>query len=190
MAIIYFAINPSGPSATGWSELGDIRLNRRRWLAWAVASGMLASYPVLGANLPSSTALPDVTKVSMPALDAVVDTLVPADDRTPSASALGVARIILEQAKGDASFRPWLIEGMTWLDQGTPGSFVQLDEPARHLLVGRLAASAPGSQMRTFFELLRIRTMTAYYADPRGRTGLAIARPPQPLGYPDFAGKK
>jgi hypothetical protein len=194
MTIIYFARERESAtkvtSSYTWNVLADYRINRRRWLAWGVAAGMLVTNPVVGKDLPSSIATASVANLSMPALDALVDTLIPADALTPSASALGVGHMLLTQAESDAGFRPWLVEGMKWLDQGVAGSFSEIDESARLLLLERLANSAIGSQPRTFFELLRARTMTAYYADPRSRVGLAISRPPQPLGYPDFAGSK
>ena len=63
------------------------------------------------------------------------------------------------------------------------------DASSRTELMQALANSPRGSQTSIFFELLRLRTMTAYYADARSRVGLAVKRPTQPIGYPDFAGR-
>ena len=166
------------------------RLSRRQWLGFGMASGMFALNPAFAQLLPTSQiAGNDAAASTLRALDALVDTLIPADRLTPSASVLGVSYLLLKQAETDSAFRPWLTEGLKWLDQGTLGSFALLDEPARITLVERLANAVTGEQTRTFFELIRLRTMTAYYADPRSRAGLAIERPPQPIGYPDFAGR-
>jgi hypothetical protein len=156
-------------------------------LRYGMIAGVIATNPALGKSLAEPFTNAGTANISVTALDAIVDTLIPADDVTPSASALGVTRILLQQAESDAVFRPWLIEGMKWFDQGVTGSFVLRNEDARVQLFEQLANFATGTQPRIFFELLRVRTMTAYYADPRGMTGLAIDRPPQPIGYPDFA---
>jgi len=166
--------------------LSQHQLNRRRLLGFALAASVLATNPSFGQATTSSTTTP-VSNISMRSLSALVDTLIPADHLTPAASTVGVAGILLKQTESDALFRPWLIEGLKYLDQGAAGSFAMRSEIERTRLIRQLAHSAVGSQTRIFFELLRVRTMTAYYADPRSIVGLAVDRPPQPIGYPDFA---
>lgn len=134
-----------------------------------------------------ASSTPAISGISIASLNALVDTLIPADHLTPAASALGVAGILLKQAESDTLFRPWLMEGLKWLDQGVIGSFIMRSERERTQLLEQLANNAVGSQPRIFFELVRVRAMTAYYADPRSATGLTVDRPPQPIGYPDFA---
>ena len=167
----------------------NLPLLRRRWLsvvsigwlawpAWVWASGTEQAVESNGLS----------NKSAQQVMDAAVDVLIPQDPTTPSASRIGVGAILLQQAASDEAFRPWLVAGMAWLDQGVPGNFAQRSATDQLALIETLAAAPVGSQMRIFFELLRLRTMTAYYADPRARASLVINRPPQPLGYPDFAG--
>lgn len=170
-------------------ELSHDQRNRRRCLILGIAVGVSVAHPALAKDVVAMATSAETAK-SLPALDAFVDTLIPADDLTPSASQLGVSMILWKQAESDPGLRQWLIEGLKWLDQGAPAGFARLDEPGRLLLVERLAGSPAGSQTRTFFEMMRVRIMSAYYADPRSSQGLAIDRPPQPIGYPDFAGAK
>lgn len=170
------------------SQSGSYGMTRRAWLAWTATAALVAVGPTLAAAPIAVARAPDAADISLSALDAAVDTLIPADARTPSASALGVSRVLLAQAEAEALFKSWLVEGLKWFDQGVPGSFVLRDETARHQLMQRLADSEVGSQTRIFFEQLRFRTLGAYYADPRGRTGMTIERPPQPIGYPDWTG--
>ena len=169
----------------------DYAMTRRTWLTWSAAALVVAVCPSIAMALPADAGKAEgaPASLSLATLAAAVDTLIPADAQTPSASTLGIAQLIANQADADSAFRPWLIEGLKWCDQGVPGSFAQRDVSARTALMQTLADSPVGSQTRIFFELLRLRTMTAYYADPRSRIGLAIERPPQPIGYPDFAGR-
>ena len=169
-------------------------MTRRVWLLWAAAASaaLFTTQTVQAIAAGPHTGAPDsvAESISRATLDAAIDTLIPADPLTPPASEMGVGQIIANQAEAEAQFRQWLIEGLKWFDQGVPSSFVLRDASARTELMQTLANSPVGSQTRIFFELLRLRTMTAYYADPRSRVGLAIERPPQPIGYPDFAGRE
>jgi hypothetical protein len=185
--ITYLAIHTDNPAfASAQNFLTKHQIHRRRLIKLALASSALATIP----SFAEATSVPSkspTASISLHSINALVDTLIPADDLTPAASTLGVGDIILQQAENDTLFRPWLMEGLKWLDQGTTGSFVLRSTDERTLLLEQLANYAVGSQPRIFFELLRVRTMTAYYADARSIRGLAIDRPPQPIGYPDFA---
>lgn len=167
-----------------------MRFKRRRYMAAGLAAGVLIAKPCLGKELGVAGIGNGFDNIALPSINALVDTLVPADGFTPAASTLNVGHALLKQAEHEPLFEAWLREGLKWLDQGSQDSFIHLDEPTRIGLLERLANSAPGTQPRTFFEMVRLRVMTAYYADPRGRIGMAIDRPPQPVGYPDFAGRR
>ncbi len=164
-------------------------ITRRSFLTWTFSAAIGAACPASAALPLTETAPADAINLSLPTLDAAIDVLIPADTQTPSASVLNVGQKIVAQAETDPAFKQWLIEGLKWFDQGVTGSFIQRGIDGQTQLMRTLADSPVGSQTRIFFEQLRLRTMTAYYADPRSRTGLAVDRPPQPLGYPDFAGR-
>jgi len=119
---------------------------------------------------------------------AYLDTLIPAD-QTPAASALGVDRRLLAQARRSLRARRLLLGGLKWLEkearrQGGEG-FLALDEPARIKVVSAAEGSPARSLQRRFFEYTRDAAMQDYYSDPRSWQSLAV-HPPQPLGYPAY----
>lgn len=191
MVTIYFLLERHSFAAFVQQATQSLQygISRREFMSWATAAAIVAVRPAAGAALPSDTQTLQSGLISMSALDVALDILIPADTQTPSASQLGIARVIADQADVDMLFRSWLIEGLKWFDQGAVGSFIKRDAVSQTQLMQTLADSPIGSQTRIFFEQLRLRTMAAYYADPRSRVGLAIDRPPQPLGYLDFASR-
>lgn len=120
-------------------------------------------------------------------LSAYLDVLIPADEFGPSASELGVAQILLKRAETDQDLRGLLLVGFRWLDSQTPSGFAALPQAAREQLMTETAGKPAGSLPRSFFDILRHQCFSAYYANPQAWRGLAIDRPPQPVGYPDYA---
>jgi hypothetical protein len=124
------------------------------------------------------------------ALGLFLDTLLPADD-TPSATALGVDSLLLEQARGDAELEHLIALGCERLDEaarrrGKPG-FARLDARAREDVVAEAEKAPIGSVPSAFFHILRHHAFGHYYADARTWIALGYAGPPQPRGFPDFA---
>ena len=115
---------------------------------------------------------------------AFCDTLVPADELTPAASALGVPATILRDLRGHALAERLLDAGCVWLDEAT-GGFAGADERARVAACERMQAMPWDSPAGRFFHLMRNSVMAEYYAQPASWRGLALDRPPQPLGFFD-----
>ena len=116
---------------------------------------------------------------------AFCDTLVPADALTPSASALGVPKAILGDMQGDALGERLLAAGCDWLDGECRGDFAAAPEAARHAALERMQAMPWESPAGRFFVVMRNTVMADYYVQPLSWRGLALDRPPQPLGFFD-----
>jgi hypothetical protein len=85
-------------------------------------------------NGPAALLQPNAIKEPPPVaaiLRVFVDTLIPADDLSPAASALGVDELILQQAEADASYDRFLTLGCRWLNLQAQGDFSRLPEQFR-----------------------------------------------------------
>ncbi len=116
---------------------------------------------------------------------AFCDTLVPADALTPAASALGVPKAILGDIAGQPLAERLLAAGCAWLDGECKGDFAAAAEPDRHAALERMQAMPWESPAGRFFVVMRNTVMADYYVQPMSWRGLALDRPPQPLGFFD-----
>jgi hypothetical protein len=160
---------------------------RRRFLLWAAlltplirAPGALAT--VIGPS--RSPADPGET------LRAYLDTLLP-EDAMPSATQVGVDRVMLAAAERAPGTRRMLHWGLWWLDREARhrggDDFAGLGEDARTAIVARAEAAAAGSAPRVFFEATRTNALDIYYSRPESWPRLGFRGPPQPVGFPDHA---
>lgn len=156
------------------------RSDLRRRLLKAVGAFFLAETllvgPVAAATRPAAAA--------RRTLAAFLDTLLPADAQSGSASALKVDRKLWVLAAGDARFARLLALGCRWLDMTGTGSFADLSPADRIRVVEWMAGSEWNEIPRRFYELVRQVAVEFYYSDPAAWGGLPIRTPPQPLGYP------
>jgi hypothetical protein len=121
---------------------------------------------------------------------AFLDLLLPQDEFSPGASAVGVDAALIEQARGDRQLGKIIELGVGWLDrqaqtQGVKG-FHELAEDRQLLVVSIAERQRAGSLPRVFFENIRYQAFGHYYADPRSWGGLGYAGPPQPRGFMDY----
>lgn len=149
------------------------------------------SFLILLASLAAATTActEDISSAAFPTdtLTAYVDVLVPADEFGPSASEVGVHQTLIRQAESDPAFRQLLILGFRWIGNQTGSGFLALSAEAKEQLLLRMSGMPLETLPRALFDFLRYQCFAAYYANPRAWAGLAIDRPPQPIGYPDFA---
>jgi hypothetical protein len=113
------------------------------------------------------------------------DTLVPADALTPAASALGVPKEILADLQGQPLGERLLVAGCDWLDRECRGDFAAASEALRDAALEKMQAMPWESPAGRFFVVMRNTVMADYYAQPLAWRGLALDRPPQPLGFFD-----
>lgn len=146
--------------------------------------GLLGLLPLRPAvALPQTEAGP-----SLITLGAFLDTLLPGDDLSPAASALGIPRALLGDAR-TGSYARLLGIGCAWLDAqgrkryGAP--FAALTEAQRVTVVVAAEAAPAGRPEQVFLTAVLADCHRRYYSDPRSWPALGYAGPPQPMGFPD-----
>lgn len=117
-------------------------------------------------------------------LDAFVDILLPPDDLTPAASALGVGASIADLAKGQTLLAALIQRVGDWMDSTGAGRFVALTAADRATLVDYMAQADIDTLEGRFFQLIRLFAIEFYYDHPAAIAGLALDPAPQPSGYP------
>lgn len=118
-------------------------------------------------------------------LTAFLDTLLPRDEFSGSASDLGVPASILAESATDPLRGRLIRVGCRWLDLAAGARFTTLDADTQEKIVTWAAGSDWDRVPRRFYEILRQRAVELYYSRPQAWAGLPISRPPQPLGYPE-----
>ena len=172
------ARNEPDPSAT--TVRGPAVPSRRR----AARRLLLAAVALAAADLPALAASPAADAAAIARTFTVFcDTLVPADALTPAASAFGIADAVRADIAGDRLAERLLAAGCSWLDAACDGDFGRADEAARVAACERMQAMPWQSPAGRFFQIMRNTVMAAYYAEPASWRGLALDRPPQPLGF-------
>ena len=140
--------------------------------------------------MPVVTATKRQSNISQDVLPALLDTLIPADELTPSASALGVPEKILANYAGHATYLRLIEYGCRWLNQTAEKKFnmqfVELEAAEQQQLVQQLAAKKPSTILYQFFLLLRNRSLELYYSQNQSWYGLTLSQTPQPLGYQNY----
>jgi hypothetical protein len=160
-------------------------VSRRGFLRWSTVVWALTRL------FPVRAAVPAVNPASDPTLGAWLDTLIPADE-TPSATQLGVDRMMLAAERNDPDYRIVLDFGRKWLDAQarTRGAtdFADLDTAGREAVAARAAAAGDAPEYH-FFLSTRQEAFAFYYVQPESWPGLGYRGPPQPLGHMDYARK-
>ncbi|MDZ7711484.1 MAG: hypothetical protein U5K36_16555 [Roseovarius sp.] len=118
------------------------------------------------------------------ALVAFLDTLLPADDFGPAASALGIDAEILAYAPDGSDLHRLIALGSSWLDGLDARAFADLPAATQHdvlrYMEGADRAQVPGR----FYAVLRQFAMELYHARADTTAGLPLNPAPQPEGYP------
>jgi hypothetical protein len=118
------------------------------------------------------------------ALDAFLDTLLPADDLGPAAGALGIGGEIRAYAPEGSDLHRLIAMGTGWLDGLDARSFADLPEPLRHDVLRFLEQADRAQVPGRFFFVMRQFAMELYHARADTVAGLPINPAPQPEGYP------
>ncbi len=164
---------------------------QRRTLFKAVLNLGILSWFGLPPKLFSANQQIKFTSAEQETFAAYLDTLIPADDFTPSATQVGVPAKMLARL----SMRPQPQQIVTaagqWLNSQAvelaKKSFVELNAEQREKIVAQAERSQENSVPRIFFEMTRREAFVHYYADARSWKGIPDARAPQPLGFLDYA---
>lgn len=162
---------------------------RRRFLARLLTlpfmAGLLAGLPGVTSAATRNRALVASDRNIAPTLAAFLDTLLPRDATSGSASDLAIPNAILAESHNDPLFTRLLQTGCQWLDLAAEGRFADATPRVREVIVAWAAESDWDGVPRRFYELLRQRALERYYSNPEAWGGLPLTRPPQPIGYPE-----
>ncbi len=123
-------------------------------------------------------------------ITAYLDTLIPQDRLSPSASGVGIDAVIHRYIEADAQRAGFVAQGCRWLDEQArhqgADSFAAMPGEAREVIVAGMASAPGDAGPRMFFEMLRTHAMRLYYASPESWPSLGFDGPPQFDGFPDF----
>lgn len=173
--------NPCDAAADADTLAASVSRRRAAQRLAIAAVSWCADWPALAAPLNRGT---DHARIAR-TFTVFADTLVPADALTPSASALGVAAAILDAVRGNSLAERLVGVGCAWLDTACSGDFSAATEGARVVALERMQTLPWESPAGRFYQVMRNSVMTDYYAQPASWRGLALDRPPQPLGFFD-----
>lgn len=175
------------------------RISRRESIKWVLAASATASIlstrgfgadaiargygqdPKLLENYKSGDLWPlTFTKEQRRTVSALCDTIIPADDKSPSASQLGVHEFIDEWISApypkQQEDRKLILDGLGWLERESKKrfkkSFAELEDEQRHEICDEIcfepkAKSTLGKQAR-FFARFRDLTAGGFYTTPEG----------------------
>lgn len=150
------------------------RVYRRDLLISALAAGLS------GIALPARAQAGD----AFASLGAVLDTFLPADDLSPSATALGVEREVQEAITRNATMTRFFEAALGWLDGLDGAPFRDLPEPRRDEILAALAEADFNEIPGRFYHLMRAFAVEFYFSHPEAFAGYPLEPAPQPMGYP------
>lgn len=175
-------------------------MRRRKFLELSLpatfSAGYLDAWALPIDNPEAKKALQDET-ISVPVprtFRAFIDTLIPEDEMSKSASALGVDTAILEFAETNEAYKLLILQGCEWLNAAAKyegnksGRFSEQPESARIkiLEVAENAGKGKAGPAR-FLKTILTHANDIYYSRPEVWKTLGYNGPPQPNGFADFA---
>lgn len=144
----------------------------------------------LGAFLASASLCPTVLNAASEpaalrpeAFSAFVDTLLPEDTVSPSATQVGVTQDLLELAVEGGQYRKLITLGCGWLDLTAGGTFDTLSESDQINVVQWMSTADWNQIPRRFYHLTRQAAIELYYSGTYATIGLPLNVAPQPDGY-------
>jgi hypothetical protein len=148
-------------------------------------------YKIVGAfflgsviDLASAAALAPPSEEEHATLAAFLDTILPRDELSGSATDLWVDRQLWTFSKTAPDFRKLLDYGCRWLNMTGSTRFSALAREQQIAVVAWMSRADWNEIPRRFYELVRQVAIELYYANPTALKGLPINSSPQPLGYP------
>ena len=154
-----------------------LSISRRRVLLNALATSLSA--PAFAQQLVA----PPVG-IDAQTLAAYLDVLLPADDLSPAASAVGIEADVIDFAGQVPQFEQLLALGTAWLNTTGQGPFHSLSTGDQGRVVAWMQAADRGFIPGRFFLLVRLTGMEFYYSHPDANAGFDLNPAPQPAGYP------
>lgn len=153
--------------------------SRRR--LYKIVGAFLLSASIKSVSAASQT---PANKRDQATLAAFLNTLLPADELSGSATDLGVDRQLWAFAKTSADFRKLVDYGCRWLNMTGSTPFADLPGEQQIAIVDWMSRADWNEIPRRFYELVRQVAIELYYSNPAALNGLPLHRSPQPQGYP------
>ncbi len=147
---------------------------RRRALLLMLSAGLLPLLPQAGLTAGRS---------DLASLDAVLDTLFPADALCPSATELGVPAKIREAVGTEGPLLQLFTLALNWMDGLNNRPFHDLPPAQQAEIVQTMASSDFNQIPGRFYHIARALTVEFAYAVPQALGGLPLHPAPQPEGY-------
>ena len=144
----------------------------------AVLMGMLS----VGLSSVCGSATADTAP--MASLAPVVDTLLPADDVSPSASALGVDKDIADFVAENDMMTRLFAAALDWMDHLADRPFRDLTPPEQTEVLTFMESADFNAIPGRFYHILRALAVEFYYARSEAVAGFPLDPAPQPNGYP------
>lgn len=160
------------------------------------AGNSLARAPVLGASRRSVLKVAFGVGLSslcgsgvadarpMASLAAVVDALLPADDFSASASALGVDRDIADFVAESEMMQRLFLAALDWMDHLADVPFRDLTTTQQAEVMAAMETADFNAVPGRFYHILRALAVEFYYARAEAVAGFPLNAAPQPDGYP------
>ncbi|WP_295537306.1 gluconate 2-dehydrogenase subunit 3 family protein [uncultured Thioclava sp.] len=120
----------------------------------------------------------------MASLTSVVDTLLPADDFSPSASALEVDRDIADFVAENEMMTRLFVAALNWMDHLTDKPFHALTLSQQTEVLTAMESADFNAIPGRFYHILRALAVEFYYARSEAIVGFPLDPAPQPNGYP------
>lgn len=117
-------------------------------------------------------------------LGAVLDRLLPADDLSPSATALGIDAEIAAFLGDEGPLLQLFALALDWMDGLDGRPFRDLPTMRQAQILDAMAAGDPDQIPGRFYHILRALAVEFFYARPEALGGLPLHPAPQPEGYP------
>lgn len=158
-----------------------LRLGRRDMMALCAALPMFA----VGRSANSAPLSNEAT------LNALVETLLPGDIRSPSGLDTNIPERLLGLAETIPNYRDMLTLGLQWINDWTLRDsgvvFAEAAPSKRDDALKAALAEQPGTLPPVFAARVRNDAMTLYYASPVAWASLGFDGPIQPVGFPDHS---
>ena len=152
-------------------------------LAGKALMPLQASATPPAAGIAGEAPLADALAHHRPTLTALLDTLLPDDGVTPSASALGVDDDLHDFLLALPEVHEPVLAVFDWLDTVGDRRYFRLSAPLQLHLVDLMAGVAPDMLEGWFYQSIRRAAIEFYYTKPEALVGLDLDAAPQPAGY-------
>lgn len=153
-----------------------LSISRRQALLGILAAGLNGT--AVASQLAAATDTVDTRTLA-----AYLDVLLPEDEYSPAASALGVEAEVVDLASKSPLFERLLSLGTQWLNQTGQGPFYNLTLSDQQRVVDWMAAADRNQIPGRFYQLVRLTAVEFYYARPEAIAGMDLNTSPQPAGH-------